>query len=861
MVNSTLRMGASALLATLVILAMNHLTSADFSTLIRNSVQSSIERPARAALEPPTVTSLKPPERNTGNDHSTGAISVQGEHSGSYIPPVVASRSPSSSYPRNYKNRYLHVDTHFSQSLAPVATASSGSQDGHSGVIAGRQSPYDAQRRPIVPPPTPHLLNATTVPVYHPPHWNPSAPYFPRNSYGSGGYPPVPRSRPRNPGLYEDTMVPELPFTGGQKHGTDQYHGGGVWGETDEEQSGIWEHPNRHPGYSHEHHSIMEGRLRKDTFGHQISEDLSHLSGRHPLQRNNARGVLPEEDEDIHIIHQNPSGPHPHFPSHSVRDESSAPLPRGWEKNPSDRFGNPPATLGSHFGSSPAGRANIPPQGPVTHGEVEEHHHHRTHGSPRNGGHRVPYPDSDSTPERGIRRPLTAYDISQTHNMSTWEEFVEFLKRRGIRVGQVLKKLSDGATREEMEAFLNSPDQIAPRPEESTDDHLKDTQEGPRDYTDIPTEIEDGQHRHSGGNNRGGRKKNRRGKNKNRGRKNRNNRKKEKKDKHPIIPTTLVTPDPDMTDYTAQERSHIHNFTESPTTLSVSSTMHESLLREHITDEPLSSTASLFPTNSTKISKEFPMHTTPPTQPITEPHLQVSQVYDSDKAIVFPVLTSHNTELKQPNLPSQPATETFTTPVPLSELTKHVLAPTATSHITSSHVSILPAFLTTELSSAAKTTPLPSSVSPKAGSLTLPPSKPSEVSIIAFTVMKIPKQKAPEETVLEDVMPIRSGQNNHMQHRQHHNFPSQRMDNKQRLYPSVSPKKIEENMVIRTPYVHEESKNNYTFPVKGFMIITGIMGALAVFTLVVLISYAIIKCSKQPVVNNYQVSEQKPTAQ
>ncbi|XP_064120618.1 uncharacterized protein LOC135225226 [Macrobrachium nipponense] len=852
MVNCTKRKGESALLAMLVMIAMNQLTSADFSTLIRNSVQSSIERPERAALEPPTVTSLKPPERKTGGDHSPGGIPVQGDHSGSHIPPVVASRSPSSSYPRNYKNRYLHVDTHFSQSLAPVATASSGPQDGHLGVIAGRQSPYDTQHRPIVPLPTPHLSNATTVPVYHPPHWNPSAPYIPRNSYGSAGYPPVPRSRPRNPALYEDTIVPELPFTRGQKHGTDQHNGGGVWGETDEEQSGIWEHPNRHPGYSHEHHSIIEGRLRKDTFGHQISEDLSHLSGRHPLQRNNARGIITEEDEDIHIIHQNPPS-HPHFPSHGVREESSPPLPRGRENNSSDRFGSPPATLGSHFGSGPARRANIPSQGPVTHGEVEENHHHRTHGSPRNGGHRVPYPDSVSTPERGVRRPLTAYDISQTHNMSTWEEFVEFLQRRGIRVGQVLKKLSDGATREEMESFLNSPDLIAPRPQENTDDHLKDMQEGPRDYTDIPAETEDGHHRHSGGGNRGGRKKNRRGKNKNRGRKNRNNRKKEKKDKHTPIFTTLVTPHADMTDYIAQERSHIHNFTESPTTLSASS-MHESLLREHITDEPLSSTTSHSPTKSTQISKELPEHAIPPTQPTTEPDLQVTQVYDSDKATEFPVSTSHKTELK-------PATKTFTTPVSLSTLTKHVLAPTATSHITSSHVSILPAFLTTELSSAVKTTPLPSPVSPKAGSLTLPPSKPSEVSIIAFTVMKIPKQKAQEETVLKDVMPINSGQNNHMQHKQHHNFPTQRMGNRQRHYPSVSPKKIEENMVIRTPYVHEESKNNYTFPVKGFMIITGIMGALAVFTLVVLISYAIIKCSKQPVVNNYQVSEQKPTTQ
>lgn len=60
-----------------------------------------------------------------------------------------------------------------------------------------------------------------------------------------------------------------------------------------------------------------------------------------------------------------------------------------------------------------------------------------------------------------------------------------------------------------------------------------------------------------------------------------------------------------------------------------------------------------------------------------------------------------------------------------------------------------------------------------------------------------------------------------------------------------------------TNFSLEQHRDDYRFPVKGILIISGLMGALAVFTLVVLISYAVIKCTKKPAVNNYQVSEQK----
>ncbi|XP_076032771.1 uncharacterized protein LOC143020333 [Oratosquilla oratoria] len=60
--------------------------------------------------------------------------------------------------------------------------------------------------------------------------------------------------------------------------------------------------------------------------------------------------------------------------------------------------------------------------------------------------------------------------------------------------------------------------------------------------------------------------------------------------------------------------------------------------------------------------------------------------------------------------------------------------------------------------------------------------------------------------------------------------------------------------IIVSETVIEEPKEEYVFPIRGILILSGVMGAMAMFTLVVLVFYAIVKCSKRAPVNNYQVS-------
>ncbi|CAL4184198.1 unnamed protein product, partial [Meganyctiphanes norvegica] len=67
----------------------------------------------------------------------------------------------------------------------------------------------------------------------------------------------------------------------------------------------------------------------------------------------------------------------------------------------------------------------------------------------------------------------------------------------------------------------------------------------------------------------------------------------------------------------------------------------------------------------------------------------------------------------------------------------------------------------------------------------------------------------------------------------------------------------DEEHVVTSQDVLGEPIYEYKIPLKGLLVISGILGALAVFTFVILIAYTIVKCTKPPVVNNYQVNEQK----
>lgn len=162
---------------------------------------------------------------------------------------------------------------------------------------------------------------------------------------------------------------------------------------------------------------------------------------------------------------------------------------------------------------------------------------------------------------------------------------------------------------------------------------------------------------------------------------------------------------------------------------------------------------------------------------------------------------------------------------------------------------------------ATEDTLLPTTQPPAADTMvTSPPSvRTSDVSIVSVSVEvpSNPYHRVPvQTTVVEGAIPTRR-HNTHniappLEDRTFTKFPRP-------VRPSLDPDQTV-NEVEKVNFVREEHRDDYVFPLRGLLIISGLMGALAVFTLVVLISYAVIKCSKKPVVNNYQVSEQQKPA-
>lgn len=143
---------------------------------------------------------------------------------------------------------------------------------------------------------------------------------------------------------------------------------------------------------------------------------------------------------------------------------------------------------------------------------------------------------------------------------------------------------------------------------------------------------------------------------------------------------------------------------------------------------------------------------------------------------------------------------------------------------------------------------------------TSPSVRASEVSIVSVTLLEAPSdpphKTSDQTTLVEDPKPTKRHNTHHTappwEDRTHGKFPRPAI-------PSREPEQTV-NEIEKVNFVKEEQRDDYVFPLRGLLIISGLMGALAVFTLVVLISYAVIKCSKKPVVNNYQVSEQQKPA-
>ncbi|XP_063877820.1 uncharacterized protein LOC135109899 isoform X1 [Scylla paramamosain] len=154
---------------------------------------------------------------------------------------------------------------------------------------------------------------------------------------------------------------------------------------------------------------------------------------------------------------------------------------------------------------------------------------------------------------------------------------------------------------------------------------------------------------------------------------------------------------------------------------------------------------------------------------------------------------------------------------------------------------------------------MPTTHSPTPNTKTTSPSS-VKTSIVSVTMMKAtfdPEPQTPIETTFVEAVPPPRRQNTHI-------IPDLREEEipMEIPRPATPSPEFEQtiNEIERVNFVREKQRDDYVFPLRGLLIISGLMGALAVFTLVVLISYAVIKCSKKPVVNNYQVSQQQKPA-
>lgn len=169
----------------------------------------------------------------------------------------------------------------------------------------------------------------------------------------------------------------------------------------------------------------------------------------------------------------------------------------------------------------------------------------------------------------------------------------------------------------------------------------------------------------------------------------------------------------------------------------------------------------------------------------------------------------------------------------------------------------LPEVILATITAATGDTLLPTTPTPPPDTmLTSPLSvRTSEVSIVSVTLVEAPSDP-PHQTFVEDATHTRRHNTPSTTHPRHEPTPTKFP---RPARPSRDPGQTV-NEIEKVNFVREEQRDDYVFPLRGLLIISGLMGALAVFTLVVLISYAIIKCSKKPVVNNYQVSEQQKPA-
>ncbi|XP_042877874.1 uncharacterized protein LOC122256955 isoform X2 [Penaeus japonicus] len=784
-------------------------------------------REARAAQSPPTVTSLRPPDRS-GHGHGVG-ISVRSDSGGDTGPPVVASRSPYSTWHAKDTSGHLPRASAggSNEPSAPVATATSGS----------RAPVVDASsatgRRSL---PDPHVVEPAT--------------------FGDAGAPGSRAPSPSSPWSRYDVARDDVGWARGGGHPARPV--GDVREGEASVSEGAWDTQARRVP------SSSEGR--PDTFGHRISEDLSHLDTEYSPRKSNRRWS--SQVPSIHFSSAS-SSVHGSYPQRPFEDqnsrwynsrvasgsgnERSSTRFRNWDRE--ERTSTSPRPSYVDYNAHeypPRGSYNYPSRArdPMSRGSGDPYHNPASRGEPA---------------------LLTIQQIKQMINITSHDEFFELLKKRGIGFSQLLEYMNRGANEDEVLQLLGhlrttttttteSPEARLPqtRPEDEDGDDAFDSQ------ADSSLYFGEGAHRASQGSSfRGGvpagrdemsdgealassseeRRRNRKDR-KRKGRKNRRRKGKGGRKRLPdLIYTTDILPVDGGQDSTRATEAELNPEVD-PNINLPTPTQQPDVVRSY--------TSTVSPVLLGPSPNQPPVLTNSPQRPDSPstPPAFPEEIPEVTSIPIVPVESSGTQS--RASLPTTmqvfPEPPVFVTAAPSVTTTDvAILLPTSGQVVDD-----------TPTTTSSSSTPPSAPRDPFTDDETFPPGvRPSEVSIHSITVMKIPSGADGEETLPEVIAPA-SRRPKHRRPVVKAHFPPERNISR---FTTTNLEEPEFEIGSQTNFVREKPKEEYQFPIKGLLIISGVLGAMAVFTLVILISYCIIKCSKPPAINNYRVTEQKPVAQ
>lgn len=791
-------------------------------------------RSERAAQSPPTVTSLRPPDRS-GHGHGVG-ISVRSDSGSDTGPPVVASRSPYSTWQaKDTSGHVSRVGTGGGhEPLAPVATATSGSR----APVADASSATG--RRSL---PDPQLVEPAT--------------------FGDAGAPGSRAPSPSSPWSRYDVGRDEGGWARGGGHPA-RTVGGAREAEAGASE-GAWDTQARRLP------SPSEGR--PDTFGHRISEDLSHLDTEYSPRKSNRRWS--SQVPSLHFSSASSGGAHGSFPQrpydeqnsrwHNSRagsasgNERSSTRFRNWDREERPSTSPRPSYVDYNAHEyPPRGSYNYPSRArdPVSHGD--------------------PYSNPAS---RGEPALLTIQQIKQMINISSHDEFFELLKKRGIGFSQLLEYMNRGANEDEVLQLLGyqrtttttDPPEARPPQTRLEDEHGGDAFDS---QADSSLYFGEGAHRASQGSPfRGGahlardevidgdevssaeeRRRNRKER-KRKGKKNR--RRKGKGGRRQRLPDLVYTTDILPVDGAQGSTTAAEAEFKPPSsgTPNVGSNIDASTTTQQPDDARPSTPAASAVLPGPSPNRPPVLSNSPP-QPGSS--TQPTFPEEAPAATSFPDVPDEASATQTHTLLTM--TEFFPEPfgVVASATAPDVALPLPTSGQDAPTTTAKPPLKKSDpaLTPRSSSSTLPSAPGdPYADDVTFPPGiRPSEVSIHSITVMKVPEG---DETVPEVLAPA-SRRPNHRRPIVKAHFPPERNISR---FTTTNLEEPEFEIGSRSILVQNIPKEEYQFPIKGLLIISGVLGAMAVFTLVILISYCIIKCSKPPAINNYRVTEQKPVAQ